>query len=464
MAAPMKFVVVIVLSIFFAFTSVLFYQVNKVQPEPYMDEIFHIPQAKQYCNGSFNEWDPMITTLPGLYLASVGLLRPITELMQVDMSEMCTTVILRSTNILFAVGNLYLLYALIMRINRHDKASHGFKPLLTAASLAHLPVLYFFTFLYYTDPGSTFFILIMYLFSLHGNHIMAGLMGALCVVFRQSNIVWVVFTAGVTFAREVEGERGRKQSPDAVNDFGAILTSIKKALLYLLKISHLGRLILLLWPYGLVAVAFLVFLYLNKGIVVGDKSHHEPCLNLPQLVYFLMFSAFFAAPYLTSPYSAVRFLKTCLKRPLTYITLTCLGLLAVHYLTYVHLYVLSDNRHYVFSIWRLYQRDHLIKYCLVPVAVYIDWCMQDNLPSCSNLWRLVYFTCLAAVTVPQKLLELRYFIVPYLLFRAQMPLQPYWKICLELLIGAAVNIATLYLFLEKPFVWEGTPGLQRYMW
>lgn len=32
------------------------------------DEIFHIPQAKQYCKGNFGSWDPMITTPPGLYV------------------------------------------------------------------------------------------------------------------------------------------------------------------------------------------------------------------------------------------------------------------------------------------------------------------------------------------------------------------------------------------------------------
>lgn len=32
------------------------------------DEIFHIPQAQQYCKGKFGSWDPMITTPPGLYV------------------------------------------------------------------------------------------------------------------------------------------------------------------------------------------------------------------------------------------------------------------------------------------------------------------------------------------------------------------------------------------------------------
>ncbi|GJY44660.1 putative reverse transcriptase domain-containing protein [Tanacetum coccineum] len=39
--------------------------VNHIVPKPYMDEIFHVPQARQYCAGNFTTWDPMITTPPG---------------------------------------------------------------------------------------------------------------------------------------------------------------------------------------------------------------------------------------------------------------------------------------------------------------------------------------------------------------------------------------------------------------
>lgn len=28
--------------------------INYVQPKPYMDEVFHVPQAQQYCNGNFS--------------------------------------------------------------------------------------------------------------------------------------------------------------------------------------------------------------------------------------------------------------------------------------------------------------------------------------------------------------------------------------------------------------------------
>ena len=37
------------------------------------DEIFHVPQTQKYCRGLFTEWDPKITTFPGLYVAGAAL-------------------------------------------------------------------------------------------------------------------------------------------------------------------------------------------------------------------------------------------------------------------------------------------------------------------------------------------------------------------------------------------------------
>ncbi|KAF8932809.1 hypothetical protein BGZ58_006778 [Dissophora ornata] len=43
-------------------------QWTSVVPDPYMDEIFHVPQAQRYCQGDFWTWDPKLTTPPGLYV------------------------------------------------------------------------------------------------------------------------------------------------------------------------------------------------------------------------------------------------------------------------------------------------------------------------------------------------------------------------------------------------------------
>ena len=61
-------------AVYMGMTASIFTVMHSTNPHPYMDEIFHIPQAQKYCNGTYDEWDPKITTLPGLYLFSSGIL------------------------------------------------------------------------------------------------------------------------------------------------------------------------------------------------------------------------------------------------------------------------------------------------------------------------------------------------------------------------------------------------------
>jgi len=107
---------------------------------PYMDEIFHIPQAQRYCAGQLEEWDPKITTFPGLYLASMSAysiarrlgLPHLVEISSSDaladvngasvpgsmmggegstagLAPMCSAVFLRATNIFIAFAFYFML-------------------------------------------------------------------------------------------------------------------------------------------------------------------------------------------------------------------------------------------------------------------------------------------------------------------------------------------------------------------
>lgn len=49
----MLFSLAAAVSLFLSITSLFFWITNKAQKDPYMDEIFHIPQAQQYCNKNY---------------------------------------------------------------------------------------------------------------------------------------------------------------------------------------------------------------------------------------------------------------------------------------------------------------------------------------------------------------------------------------------------------------------------
>ena len=49
------FIFPLLIGAFAAVTYVGFVIVYRVQPTPFIDEIFHIPQAQKYCSGNFYE-------------------------------------------------------------------------------------------------------------------------------------------------------------------------------------------------------------------------------------------------------------------------------------------------------------------------------------------------------------------------------------------------------------------------
>ena len=84
----------------------------------------------------------------------------------------------------------------------------------------------------------------------------------------------------------------------------------------------------------------------------------------------------------------------------------------------------------------------------------------------SNVILKLTFPLLVACNLtPQLLLEFRYFTVPFLLYRLHVAPKSWLKLVLETCLFAAVNAASVYIFLEKKFKWEHDPEeWQRIMW
>ncbi|NP_001016192.2 dol-P-Glc:Glc(2)Man(9)GlcNAc(2)-PP-Dol alpha-1,2-glucosyltransferase [Xenopus tropicalis] len=453
----------------FLLSSILFSKITRQQRDPYMDESFHIPQAQLYCQGHFNQWDPMITTLPGLYLASVGMVKPAAWLFGWSDSVACSSGMLRFINLLFSLGNLYMIYLILSKINCKNKVS-SFKKILSTLTLYAFPTLYFFTFLYYTDTGSTFFVLFAYLMCLYGNHKSASLLGLCAFFFRQTNIIWIIFCAGNVISEKLTEAwkthlKKRDENPSAKGSVSEAVKALVFLFQYCLSVRNIIMLVQLTWPYITLVLGFFVFLSFNGGIVVGDKTSHEACLNFPQLFYFLGFTLIFSFSHLFSPQKLKEFIKSVWKQPLIYMALAGISVILIWKFTYVHKYLLADNRHYTFYVWRkIFQRHELVKHLLVPGYLFAAWSFADSLKGKSIFWLLMFYSCLLAAMVPQKLLEFRYFIVPYIIFRLNIPIPSVPKILLELALYVTINVFSFYLFLHKTFQWPDNEQVQRFMW
>ena len=134
-------------------------------------------------------------------------------------------------------------------------------------------------------------------------------------------------------------------------------------------------------------------------------------------------------------------------------------------------------------------RHWACKYLLVPLYIlgfyHLARCstttststLSRSLGKSDLVTKLVLPVCLVVAVVPQLLLEFRYFILPYIFFRLPTPLVPTKLsrlqvrptsvrcLAVETAMMVVVNLATLALFLYRPFTWESEPGvLQRFMW
>ncbi|KAI0016378.1 glycosyltransferase family 59 protein [Xylariomycetidae sp. FL0641] len=303
--------------------------ISKHAPEPYLDEVFHIPQAQVYCEGRYEEWDDKITTPPGLY----GL----TILFHRVMGLSCSVYNLRIFNV-----DIVSYLALAITIGRYRldqlasvKLSPGFPTYAigTGLNVALFPVLFFFSGLYYTDPASTLVVVLAYTNHLARfnqaspsiiNDFYTLCLGLLALCMRQTNIFWVaVYIGGLEV---VHGLRAIRPAPAEIPKFTTLADQAKfyvwryslgdihdpplhdtqavdialcAVSIGIAAICNLNVVVRrFLWPHGMVLVAFVAFVAWNGGVVLGDKSNHVATIHLAQMLYIWPLFTFFSAPLL----------------------------------------------------------------------------------------------------------------------------------------------------------------------
>ena len=346
---------------------------------------------------------------------------------------------------------------------------------LMSATIAIFPPLYFFSFLYYTDAGSTFFVLITYLFNIYRCHPLAATSGAISVLFRQTNIVWIAFFASLAasdvfmeFVHDAKNDESSHEDQGNIvilqNIFNRLQKSVRGNGIAARNLIY--DLFSVTWAYAVVAFGFVVFVVINGSIVVGAKHDHAAGLHVPQIFYFAAFACAFLAVHVVTIESVASFMTLLRRRTLVLLLCMVLFTVAIWCFTYTHRYLVSDNRHYTFYVWsRVFQRHPTVRYALIPGYLYAIWTLMLALEHRNILWKIAYCTCVAVNLVPATLLEFRYFVVPYLILRLNIRPSSTRRLLLELLFHVSVNTFTLYMFIEKPFQWESEPGRnQRFMW
>ncbi|SPO31278.1 related to Alpha-1,2 glucosyltransferase ALG10 [Ustilago trichophora] len=579
--------------------------VSRAQPTPYIDEIFHIPQAQHFCSALSApltsigdawksvrgvEYDGKLTTPPGLYAISVGLAKVLPGWRCDDVAW------LRGTNLVLLL-TLPVMIARILRQNEeritqssstpapklpvkvpsrakaiprseierlqqkakleapptpdgsHDNLPDIAPPTISssidnaslvepagrtpsllaqapkrkeptpyimavASSIAFLPPLWFFGFLYYTDLASIWLVLAcltlyndLNLPSSSSSVLTKALItffSILAVLVRQTNIVWVAFCAGQGVLSQL--------SLGCATDSGLVaeLVEVFRAVWG----KGRGRFWKVVMQNAAPLVPMLVgcgwFIRWNGSIVLGDKSNHQAGLHLPQIGYFIAFACFFGIfPLLfalSTPSSTgqrqtlistlTNSTNTCFKTVLTSMSSSPTNLIAtaatlaafyfaVDRYTTDHPFLLADNRHYTFYAWRLFRRSYSLpglwfrvepRYAMVPVYTVGLFGWTKTVSRRGALFGVLFWLATAATLMPTPLVEVRYYLLPFIILRIYSQPQGLVEECmagkkrkegeegkegkerwtfmlLEVALYTAVNVITVALFIGKSFDW-----------
>ncbi|KAL0127061.1 hypothetical protein PUN28_005408 [Cardiocondyla obscurior] len=448
------------LIIFLSITVSLFLYLNRIQPDYFIDEAFHIPQTLRYCAWNFTQWDPKITTLPGLYLIATAILSPF---------NLCQVTYVRCINLLGTCLNLCLLYSIIKQNSKPSEVDRdSWLVLALTYNLALFPPLYFWSFFYYTDVVSVSVVLLTQYLHQRNRTTMSALAGLLGVLVRQTNVIWLGFFT-IECALDTFDRRMEQPVPPRVLSTPSHFRLIWKQIAYELHIGlssfakFVAEICSSLLPHLAVCLTFVAFVAWNGGIVIGDRTAHVATVHLCQILYFSAFVALFSWPYVVPHWrSCSRFLRR--HWVLAGLAFTLMAA-TVRFNTLVHPYVLADNRHYLFYVWsRFMGRYAAFKYLLISIYGASLFAMWRNVAHLRFLSQINYVICVCAVLVPQLLVEPRYFILPYIFYRLNMRRPERWQIYCESLTTLAVNCLQFYIFASKVFYWEDQPYAQRISW
>lgn len=336
--------------------------------------------------------------------------------------------------------------------------------LLETLSLVSLPPMYFFTHVYYTDIPSITMILCMLLLSLRKYRKSSVIFAALSVLMRQTNIVWVVGTLGVHLVDKMMLNvypKMRRENATFGNFIFALKTHLNNPKMLL---KFIWRAFVENFGYFLVIFAFIAFLIVNGSIVVGDKSAHEASIHIPQLFYFTLFLLIFGSS-LWIP--RVLDVFKIFSNWIYLLTATFLGLIIaviVQYNTLIHPYLLADNRHFTFYIWsRFYGRHALARFVVIPVYIFGLYTMFSSLNG-SIGFKIFYVISTLLTICLQKMIEVRYFLVPFLLLRLnRSSVVKKWTF-LELCGNLVINYLAFKVFFSVEIKWKDFDEIQRIIW
>lgn len=436
---------------------------NKRVPSPYMDEEFHYGQFLRFYQGDYHTWDPKITTPPGLYYIQRAFSFAVGDSLAGLRALTC---------LLF--GSLFAVFS--MKI--YDLQDNNRNNLMRSLNLALTPTLFFFNFLDYTDTVSLALMTMSFYYCLVGSVWRMGISSLLSVFVRQNNIIWcgylLLYRITVDHSSAINSIQG---------NFIKCLLGFARVML-----SNVGSIVKKNIAQVLIFPLFLWYLhrYNNGRLLFGDHEHHVPVFHPTQMLYLTLFL------FVNLPITISDFMH-CLRETFnriyysrhafaTYLFLLSASLVIVDKCSYVHPFILADNRHYIFYIYRYFRWAKYPLCLLYPFL--IIFLGRLVVTSKEKLIRFIIWGAVSMLYLMlSELVEFRYFTIPFVMLAFEVK-NKNMSLDIEKIHGLAeirqgrsvslgnrmlmatlwkmlANAAIMYVFLFRAF---GEDGQSRFIW
>lgn len=159
-------------------------------------------------------------------------------------------------------------------------------------------------------------------------------------------------------------------------------------------------------------------------------------------------------------------LHTLRHRWLYLLGLTAFALAAVYANTVVHPYLLADNRHFTFYIWnRFYGAFDEARYLIVPIYIVGLVVVHRAIATSKTAgFQLCFWICTIATLVLQPMIEVRYFLVPFVILRLHTGPLHKRSVLVELALFVCLNALAFHVFATKEIYWTNFEHVQRLIW
>lgn len=313
--------------------------------------------------------------------------------------EYCSVGLLRLMNFCLFFINWLLLGVLKKRLHPGQSMVWYFR---WSWVISTHPVYFFFVFLYYTDISSMCFLLSCYLLVSYDRLSLAAVSGGIAILIRQTNAIWVTFTLMDAVLRSLKLDLPTQTQ-------GVVYSILKELYAALVKAwNRRWSLLRKFWQLILVLVMFCVFVVVNGDIVVGDRTAHQVTIHEAQIPYLFLFIFGSLFPlYLQTITHQKLIVPSFFDQCFLVLSLVLFGRFLV-FGRVVHPYLVGDNRHISFYLWRWFLSKRNVVYLLLPFA-WISFLITSILLAKhrSFLWILGFYSCSILTILPSPLFELR---------------------------------------------------------